>query len=341
MVVLTGCGAGREPAPHLAPDFQRGVNHAHIHRRGHGYGSDASAAELARLKGLGVNCIAITPFAFQPGATANEIRGFTGHTDRSLTDEDLAGEIAHAHQLGLRVTLKPHLWSRDFWNGDEWQGSIRQLTTADHARWWASYRQFALHYAGVAESAHADLFCIGTELVGMTTEHPEEWRELIGAIRQVYHGPLTYAGHSGREFDQIKFWDALDFIGISAYFPLDAPVGASVNQLVAAWRPHRRRIEQVQARFRRPVLFMELGYRAVADCHQKPWVYTGGKADDAAQARAFEAVFRAFAGATWWKGTYIWKTFTDPALTDGDDGTDYELRGRPAEEVLRRWYRGQ
>ena len=32
------------------PDFHRGVNHAHIHRRDRGYGSDISAAELAALR---------------------------------------------------------------------------------------------------------------------------------------------------------------------------------------------------------------------------------------------------------------------------------------------------
>jgi hypothetical protein len=85
---------------------------------------------------------------------------------------------------------------------------------------------------------------------------------------------------------------------------------------------------------------MEVGYRAVADCHQRPWEYTGGTKDSAAQARAYEALFRALAGAEWWRGTFFWKTFTDPAMTDNDDGTDYEFEGQPAEAVLRHWYTG-
>jgi len=28
-----------------------------------------------------------------------------------------------AHRRGTGVTLKPHIWSRDFWEGREWQGA--------------------------------------------------------------------------------------------------------------------------------------------------------------------------------------------------------------------------
>jgi len=322
----------------LPADFQRGVNYAHIHRRGHGYGSGVSRRELAELKKLGVTWIAITPFGYQRGATAENLR-YDG--DRSLTDEDLAGEIAAAHKLGIRVTLKPHIWSDDFWDGKEWNGTVRQDSVAGHARWWKGYRTFALHFARVAQRSGADQYCIGTESVRMTTGYPEEWRTLIGEVRQLYRGPVTYAAHFEKEFDAIPFWDALDSIGITAYFPLDAPVGASVEQLVAAWQPHRQRIEKLQAKFQKPVVFLEIGYRAVADAHQKPWVYDGGVRDKAAQARAYEAAFRAFAGASWWKGAYWWKAFTDRQRAEArDDGTDFEFRGRPAEQVLQRWYSG-
>lgn len=45
-------------------------------------------------------------------------------------------------------------------------------------------------------------------------------RRLIRQIRRVYHGPLTYAANWSGEYKQIRFWDALDYVGIQAYFPL-------------------------------------------------------------------------------------------------------------------------
>jgi hypothetical protein len=328
---------------HLPTDFQRGVNHAHVHRRGHGYGSAASAAELATLKRLGVDWIAVTPFGYQDGVMADGITGFPGdegvRRDRTLTDDALVDEVVSAHQLGIRVTLKPQLWSRDFWDGNEWHGTIRQTSPDAHARWWASYRAFILHYARLAERADIDLYCIGTELVEMTTRYPEEWRQLPAEVRQVYRGPLTYAAHWEQEFDRIPFWDTFDFIGINAYFPLDAPELTDIEELTAAWRPHRHRIALLQARFNHPVLFLEIGYRPVVGTHRQPWVYTGGEPDVYAQERAYEAVFRAFADAPWWKGTYFWKTFTDPLFAQArGDGMGFSFRGLPAEAVIWRWY---
>lgn len=295
-----------------------------------------------------MNWIAVTPFGFQRGALEDHLVGFpgdgsdSGRRDRSLTDDDLAAEITSAHARGIKVALKPHIWSSDFWSGDAWHGTVKQTSPEAHARWWRSYRAFVLHYGELAERSGADLYCIGTELVEMTTRYPEEWRGLIADLRKVYHGPLSYAAHWDRELDSIQFWDALDYIGITAYFPLDLPEGATVDQLVAAWRPARERIEKIAARTGRPVLFLEAGYRPVADAHREPWRYDGGAIDLDAQARAYEALFRAFAGAEWWRGIYFWKTFTDPARADrfGED-MGFSFRRRPAQEIVRNWFRAE
>ncbi|MBS1911822.1 MAG: hypothetical protein JST22_07535 [Bacteroidetes bacterium] len=333
------------PRP-LPEDFQRGVNYAHIHSRGHGYGSQISAAQLDTLHRLGVNAIAITPFGFQRGAHAAGMAGFPIDTSRrrgdpSMTTDDLDLEIANAHERGVKVVLKPQLWSNDFWDGGEWHGSVDQDSPAAHASWWNSYRAFALHYAEVAERGHADMYCIGTELVRMTTRYPDEWRTLIGDIRKVYHGKLSYAAHWEHEFDSIPFWDALDYIGITAYFPLNVSDSANVDQLVAAWKPHRERIERLEKRFSRPVLFLEAGYRPATGTYREPWVYEGGSPDAAIQARGYEALFRAFSDAPWWRGVYFWKCFTDPAAAEmhGED-MGFCFRGRPAERVVAAWFGG-
>ena len=337
-------------APHapLPSGFQRGVNFAHIHRRGHGYGSQQAALELDTLKEIGVNWIAITPFGYQESDTADEVRGYPGgaegseffrHTDPTLTDDDLKAQIDSAHVRGIRVTLKPQLWSRDFWNGEKWNGTVHQSSAAAHQRWWKSYREFALHYARLAAEDGADQYCVGTELAMITTRYPVEWRDLIGDIRRIYHGSLTYAAHWETEFEHIEFWDALDFIGITAYFPLDAPENATVDELLNAWKPIRDTIQMLSDRVRRPVLFLEAGYPAASASYQKPWVYRNREVDESAQAVAYDALFRAFSKASWWKGIYIWKDFTDPARTyERRDRTGFSFRHRAAELVLRNWF---
>jgi len=56
-----------------------------------------------------------------------------------------------------------------------------------------------------------------------TTRREAEGRHITRAVRRAYSGPITYGANMGEVFDA-PVWDALDFIGVSAYWPLvDAP----------------------------------------------------------------------------------------------------------------------
>ena len=346
-LVLLGGSAGAGPP--LRPGVHRGVNHAHVHARGHGYGSDASARELRALRELGVDSVVLTPFAYQRKATSSRLagswtKGLLRFSDPTLTDEDLAAEIRRAKELGFRVVLKPHVWSSDFWSGDEWHGTIRQRTAREHAAWWAAYRSMTLHYSRIGLEAGADAVCLGTELVRLSTAHPEEWRALAADVRRLAPETseppeLTYAAHWAEEAEAIRFWDALDWVGVSAYHPLAVGAGAGEEELVAAWEPHREGLRRLAERWERPLVFLEAGYRPVGQAWREPWRYDGGDPDEGAQRLAYEALFRALGDEPWWGGVYWWKTFTSPGrATQRGDGADYSFRGRPAEAVVRRWF---
>jgi len=57
------------------------------------------------------------------------------------------------------------------------------------------YGAFILTYANLAQKAHVNIFCIGTELEQFVSHRPEYWHALISKIRKVYSGKLTYADH--------------------------------------------------------------------------------------------------------------------------------------------------
>jgi Glycoside Hydrolase Family 113 len=357
-LLAAGASRGGQAGDTLSPQAVRGVNYAHLHRGGLGYGSAASRRELTNLRGLGVDWVALTPFGYQRSVRQDRVAGFdpdeplenfmtprTGRPverpggDRSLTDRHLVDEVAAAHALGLKVMIKPHIWSSDFWRGDDWHGTIEQDSAQAHERWRRSYLRFMLHYARLARDTDADALCIGTELVSQTLDHPGDWRTLIQRVREVYPGKVTYAAHWDREFNGITFWDRLDAIGISAYFPLDVPDDATVSQLVDAWRPHKTLIEQVQRRYGKPVVFLEVGYRPATGAYRQPWVDSGGEADPMIQARAYEATFRAFADEPWWRGVFLWKAFTQANQPDHHGpGPGYSFRNRPAQSVVQQWF---
>jgi hypothetical protein len=114
----------------------------------------------------------------------------------------------------------------------------------------------------------------------------KKWRALIERTRRSFPGKLTYAAN----FDQyagVGFWDALDLIGVNAYFPLREGLDPTDRATLAkGWR---RALDGIAA-FRRtrklerhPVLFTELGYRPCLGATSAPWasgvfdvLYLGG-----------------------------------------------------------------
>ena len=92
----------------------------------------------------------------------------------------------------------------------------------DWLQWEEDYRRFVLHYARLAAETDMEMFCIGIELHLSIRHRPLFWRRLIDEVREVYPGAMTYGANWFQEYQEVDFWDQLDYIGIHAYFPVDA-----------------------------------------------------------------------------------------------------------------------
>ena len=64
--------------------------------------------------------------------------------------------------------------------------------------------------------------------------------------------------------------------------------------------------------------------------------HRGGEFSETAQARAYEAAFQALSKHDWWKGSFLWKTFTDPRRGERDS---FRILGLEAEKTMAAWYR--
>jgi hypothetical protein len=295
-------------------------------------------ADFADLAAHGVTWISQTPFGWQRRAddpTFGMITGdhaYWGERDSGLV---VTARMARAH--GIRTLLKPHLWLRDRSDG-QWVGSIAMKSEADWAAWFARYEEFIVHYARLAEASGMEALCIGTELEG-TTGREADWRRVIAAVRRVYHGPLVYAANWDGEFEHVRFWDALDYIGVQAYFPLSNEPEAAVDELVAGWAAPVARIEAVARREGRRVLITEIGYKAADRATVEPWTWTtADRYNPAEQARAYEAAFRAVWSKPWCAGLYWWKWFPAGHPEAGGRDLYFTPQGKPAAAVIRRGY---
>src|SRR5258708_10385360 len=184
--------------------------------------TEGAATELKRLRGVGYDAISLIPFAGQRGSNGTELRRFAG-SPASETDLAMRLTALRARRLGMRVLLKPHVWS---WPG----GDPTKIDPGPEPwpAWFASYGRFLTHQALLARAIGADCLAIGTELT--RSESRPEWHALIARARALYHGPITYAANFDA-FDRTPFWRELDAIGIDAYFPLSAKTNPTDPEL--------------------------------------------------------------------------------------------------------------
>jgi hypothetical protein len=330
--------------PPEALEFIRGMSFAHVHAPGFGYGSDRAKKQLEKLKALGVDWVSITPFAYQPHVDQPELQfPGDGHAgDPTLTEGDLIKVIGEAHALGIKVLLKPHIWSNEFWRGGKWQGDIKMKNEVDADAWFQHYTAFIVHMAKLATRAHADALSIGGEYVAMTgPEHTSRWRQLAAAARISYAGPLTYCAHHDREPEQIQFWDSLDWIGVNAYFALGAELekdDVTVEAIATEFLKQLKRFEAVADKKKKPVVLTEIGFPSHAGALSEPWKSdTDRSMNEPLQARAYDAALTAIDQAPWVRGVFFWKWFSG-GRSNPFEKDPYQPEGKQAEKVLVRWF---
>ncbi len=317
------CPDPRAAGPAPTHGGHKGITFTHEFMNGWGYGSDMAGEQLRRIRALGATAIALIPYAGTGTPPETTIR-----FRMSESDERVVRSIQQAHHAGLQVMLKPQVWGRLF------TGDMRFERIEDFEVWFGRYRRWMLHNARLAELHGIELFCIGNELNGMTV-HEQHWRRLIGDVRRIYSGPLTFAANWDEEFERITFWDELDYLGVNFYFPL-AERGERPRPGSRRLRELTARLEAMHRRYGKPLLFTEVGYPPLATAAAEPWKETNAAFDEQLQEQCYRTVFEAFSDKPWFAGMYWWKW---PSHGQGSAfSPSHNPIGKPALDVLRSWY---
>lgn len=307
-----------------ADGFQRGVCVAHAVGLERGYLSAECARQLVRIRDAGANWVSFTPFAWLGDPSVPELGNSTDSGPDGESDEAVCEAAARARALGLRVWLKPHVWTRG------WAGEL-SFTPSGWQRFFDRYEQLALHWALLADREQLGGYFVGHELASSTTADPIRWRALIGRVRRVYGGLLSY-GANWDEAARVPFWDQLDVIGVSFYAPLAEAPTRDAGALRAGAARALAGLHALAKRFGRPVLLAELGYAPSATAAVRPWEELRGVSDPDMQRACYEGAIAGMEPCEWLAGASFWK-WGSSART-GDD--DFDPRGRPAEAVLLR-----
>ena len=149
-------------------------------------------------------------------------------------DESVINVIYGARQLGMQSLLKPQVWL----SRGSWSGFVEMDSPEEWERFFDYYYRWIRHYALLAEIHEVEALSIGVEFGKATLGHEEEWKKIFRKIRGIYGGQLTYCANWGEEFENLSFWDELDFIGLNCYYPPQQKRSAFQKRIAATLRPN-------------------------------------------------------------------------------------------------------
>jgi hypothetical protein len=297
------------------------------HIDGTDWGSDTIVSTMRDIKAVGATWVATHPYGF--------IRGDGAVRSLQIDPEDppawLTRPIEEAHALGLKILIKPHLgyWGSPF----RWRGEIDFDSAAAWERFWYDYEQWIVALAEAC--SEADAFVIGTELV-RTLEHERRWRQIIARIREKTPVPLTYAANWD-SYERVPFWDALDVIGIQAYFPLSDRESPDEQELTTAWQLRMEQLRDFAGEQDRCILFSELGYSRSFHAAMHPWSHEDdGQAAEHVQTVCMRAALRAVENEPSVIGAFLWKWFPNPYPI----GRNFQLATPGMKRVIAHVWRG-
>jgi hypothetical protein len=214
----------------------------------------------------------------------------------------------------------------------QWRGLF---DPKDVAGWFKTYTAWIKGIARDAKALGMKELVVGTEMTQLY-RYEAQWRQVLAEVRTEFSGPLILTMNWG-DTDH-AFFDDVDAIGVSAYYPLSDNPDPSQAELDAAWSKQHDELVALSRKWHRPLHVTEVGYASVTSAAKTPWAGTSGdKSDFDLQARCYESFRRAWAGDRSLVRANVWATEAeDPALEDYL--YSFETIGKPAEQVLRRFF---
>ncbi|HRG68547.1 MAG: hypothetical protein JNL65_10405 [Saprospiraceae bacterium] len=291
---------------------------------------------IPSIKNTGADWIAFIPYAFSSKNKPEVIFQDLDWQWWGEREEGIRESIRLAKLQHLKVMLKPQVYIHN-----SWVGHMDFQSESDWKIWESQYRAYLIKFARLASDLNVDMICIATEYQIAAIKRETFFRKLIQEIKSFYKGKLCYSANWDH-YSAIPFWDALDFIGISAYFPLTEQKTPTVMDLNEAWKVYIQNMERFSKKLGKQILFTEFGYLSVDGCGGKAWEIEKNiescTVNQLAQANCYEALFKNLWIKDWWAGGFIWKWFPNGQGHEGYPEKDYTPQNKQAENILKTWY---
>ena len=295
------------------------------------------------------------------------------HSFRHATEEEIGMMIKTTHENGMKFALMSELnfdvakgsftnWEeeRKFWTDsaallEEMGKGLSSPTPEINAywdEWFKQYTTFILSNAQIAQKYGADMLVIGKQIDGAVKEgNTQRWKKLIKEVREIYEGPISYAGYTNNgytQFQEAGFITELDYITIYMYNSIDTNENPSIAELKTSFE----KIIDDQADYyykktgKKVILltpFQSRGFGANQEWFEPAAEAPNVKQDLLMQAKMYEALFQALEDeesvAMVWTWGYWWleNDFNRDEGSPASFEKSSSVRNKPAAEVIKRW----
>ena len=340
-----------------------GSNFGFLSKRGY-YFTDFAKKQPELMKNIGINWTTLNMNLCQE--TVLSRKHFLDF-EFSSAESEIIEMTKRLHDNGIKVILKPCMTCLDggamcqiCFPPKEYMKHIEGVETDYWGEWFKSYTEAQKYFADLAERAGIECLMTGAELL-WAEAHDEHWKNVIDAVRDNFSGPITYEfTPESRKKAPLGWMEHLDFLSYSYYPPAADPnvepmlaysnPGAkdvpnyTVDEMTAYLSSRRDKIASIMETYgNKPILFTEIGTRSAHGCVMQPFNYQWDTPyDGEEQANYMEAVFRTFTELDGWMGLLWWKwdeTQKRPHyLSDPRGDRGFTIQGKPAEDVMRRWF---
>lgn len=254
---------------------------------------------------VGTKSVTLMVQMCQPNKSANTLRWCDSPPGTALSDSPQISRILtmlpRIRELGLAINILPFILVDD--------GSKRHwIWPKSREQWFADYESKLLDVARFAHAIGAHDFIVGSEL-NLLFIFENRWREIIRNVRRVNPSAHLTASPMFFMMKWVAFWDELDSIGVSAYFPLTlVKRDASTELLTRRWQLYQGLLTHFAQRHSKKITFVEIGYPNTNVAASRPWDYDYDRRrlDFNLPARCWEAFTKVWGSDTTLRGFNIW-----------------------------------
>jgi len=326
-------------------------------------------------KALGANTVTIGWGVPIDMNTGKRVAGFTVNNEHEASFDEIRQLASYAKSIGLDVILKPQSQTMGP------TGSNGSLTDNVNAGSVAAYSGFSAFtflkdwatYMGqvgsLAQEIGAKQVVIGTENSGFdSSQYRTQWQNVINETRAHYSGPLSYDALYPLQqqigVDKVGFWDLLDVIGVSAYYPLSSNPNPTYQDVLAGWYANTifpnntgpkvnvvETLHNISLQYGKPVEFAEFGGQSFHGVVNDPSGsgIANKTADWQQQAWLYQSFFEAFSSnnaSGWFQGVNTWGQSLAPGQDESNFATyvatagsmNFDIRAKDAGKVVAAWF---